>query len=192
MICFSHKVLVPIENRWLSRLCLNMTKEKNSSVGATVEQNHNIALSPQQEEVVRLRGRHLQVIACAVESPASIIAFTFTERAAAELKERILLRVEEAKGTEFLSRLAPMFIGTIHSYCFRLLQTHVPQYGNYDVLDEHRHVGLLSREFDGLRLGELGHRQWKTIGEFVHGLTTPDWLSFLPGRFWPTLSTRSC
>jgi DNA helicase-2/ATP-dependent DNA helicase PcrA len=163
-----------------------MTKEQNNSISATAKSNDNFALSTQQQEVVELRGRHLQVIACAGsgktesisrrvaglinegEPPASIIAFTFTERAASELKERILLRVEEANGTEFLGHLAPMFIGTIHGYCFRLLQRYVPRYGNYDVLDEHRHVGLLSREFDELGLGKLGHRHWKTIGEFVH------------------------
>ena len=60
-----------------------------------------ITLSPEQEQVVSRRGGHLQVIACAGsgktesisrrvaaliaegEAPASIIAFTFTERAAA-------------------------------------------------------------------------------------------------------------
>lgn len=149
---------------------------------------HDISLSPEQKQVVTLRGRNLQVIACAgsgkTESisrrvaaliaegtpPTSIIAFTFTERAAAELKERIILRVQETKGSAFLGQLAPMFVGTIHSYCFRLLQTHVLKYGNYDVLDEHRHIGLLSREFDELGLGELGHRHWRTIGDFVHNV----------------------
>ncbi|OFW60372.1 MAG: hypothetical protein A2133_07265 [Actinobacteria bacterium RBG_16_64_13] len=88
--------------------------------------------------------------------PASIVAFTFTERAAAELNERITRRVAEVKGRDFLDRLGPMFVGTIHSYCFRVLQEHVPKYGNYDVLDEHRHVGLLSREYFNLGLSKLG------------------------------------
>lgn len=138
-----------------------------------------LKLSKEQQDVVAYRDGDLQVIACAgsgkTESisrriaalindgvePASIVAFTFTERAAAELKERIVGRVRELKGRDFLDRLGPMFVGTIHSYCFRLLQEHVPQFGNYDVLDEHRHAGLLSREYFGLPKAAFGHHwQW--------------------------------
>ena len=144
-----------------------------------------IRLSPNQQRVVDCRGSHLQVIACAgsgkTESisrrvasliaegadPASIVAFTFTERAAAELKERIVRRVEERMGSDFLDRLGPMFVGTIHSYCFRILQDHVPRYGNYDVLDDHRHAGLLSREYRQLRLSKLGNRHWLPIRDFI-------------------------
>ncbi len=68
------------------------------------------------------------------------MAFTFTERAATELSERITRRVAERTGTGFRDHLGPMFVGTIHAYCFRILQDHVPRYGNYDVLDEHRHA----------------------------------------------------
>ena len=105
----------------------------------------SIRLSPNQQRVVDQRGGHVQVIACAgsgkTESisrrvaglvadgaePASIVAFTFTERAAAELKERIVRRVQERMGSDFLDRLGPMFVGTIHSYCFRILQDHGPR-----------------------------------------------------------------
>src|SRR5437588_5394484 len=95
-----------------------------------------VELSPAQRQVVDHRGSDLQVIACAgsgkTESisrrvaaliaegaePASIVAFTFTERAAAELKDRITRRVAEVKGDTFRDRLGPMFVGTIHAYCF--------------------------------------------------------------------------
>src|SRR5262249_52414603 len=138
-----------------------------------------------QKQVVEHRGGHLQVIACAgsgkTESisrrlaalldegatPESIVAFTFTEKAAAELKDRVARRVADRKGTAFLDRLGPMYIGTIHSYCFRLLQTYVPKYGNYEVLDEHRHAGLLSREFRRLGLSRLGPKHWQPIRDFV-------------------------
>lgn len=144
----------------------------------------SVTLSPQQQAVVNHRGGHLQVIACAgsgkTESisrrmaaliaegvaPESIVAFTFTEKAAAELKERVARRVAERMGEVFLDRLGPMYVGTIHSYCFRLLQTHVPKYGNFEVLDENRHAGLLSREFRRLGLGKLGNGHWKTIQAF--------------------------
>jgi DNA helicase-2/ATP-dependent DNA helicase PcrA len=144
-----------------------------------------VTLSHQQLRVVDHRGTDLQVIACAgsgkTESisrrvasliaeghePASIVAFTFTERAAAELKERITQRVADQLGAAFRDRLGPMFVGTIHAYCFRVLQDHVPRYGNYDVLDEHRHAGFLSREYHRLSLGKLKARHWAPIRDFM-------------------------
>lgn len=144
-----------------------------------------MALSPAQQEVVDHRGSDLQVVACAGSGktealsrrvsaliaegaePTSIVAFTFTERAAAELKERITRRVAERMGFEFRDRLGPMFVGTIHAYCFRILQGYVPRYGNYDVLDEHRHAGFLSREFRRLGLTKLKAKHWAPIRDFM-------------------------
>jgi DNA helicase II / ATP-dependent DNA helicase PcrA len=85
---------------------------------------------------VHHRGSHLQIIASAGSGKtevvaqrfaelmiggarlASIIAFTFTERAVQELKARISARVEERMGTGALDRLGAAFVGTIHAYCF--------------------------------------------------------------------------
>jgi len=150
-----------------------------------VVQTNGILLSPSQQEIVDFRGGHLQVIACAgsgkTESisrrvasliaddilPESIVAFTFTEKAATELKDRIYRRVGEIKGDEFLGRIGPMYVGTIHGYCFRLLQDNVPQYGNYDVLDEHRHAALISRRRHEIGIDKLEHRHWKSIELFL-------------------------
>jgi hypothetical protein len=113
---------------------------------------------------VRHRGSHLQIIASAGSGktevvaqrfaalmadgadPAGIIAFTFTERAAQELKARISARVEQGIGPQALDRLGAAFVGTIHAYCFRLLQHHVPRYETFDVLDERRLTAFLCRE----------------------------------------------
>jgi DNA helicase-2/ATP-dependent DNA helicase PcrA len=140
----------------------------------------------EQQAVIDHRGGHLQVIACAgagkteaisrrvvslVEEgvePGQIIAFTFTERAAASLKNRITKRIAESKGEAYLDRLSPMYIGTIHAYCFRLLQDFVPELGNHDLLDENRLAGLLSREEKNLELKNIipAGKHWQCIGEF--------------------------
>lgn len=122
------------------------------------------------------RGSHVQIIAAAgsgktevvsqrvaallVEGvPASsIVAFTFTERAAAELKRRIEIRVSERLGEGALDRLGGLFVGTIHSYCFQLLQRRVPRYETYDVLDDNQLTAFVSREGNRLDIRSLDPR----------------------------------
>jgi len=148
-----------------------------------------IALSTAQQSVVDSRGEHLQVIACAGsgkteavsrrvaslvangESPAAIVAFTFTERAAAELKSRIAARVEEMCGRRVREALGPMFVGTIHGYCLQLLQNHVPRYGDFDVIDPNRHAALLARERKRLGVDSLQTAgKWRGISEFASNI----------------------
>ena len=129
------------------------------------------------------RGTHMQIIAAAGSgktevvsqrvtdllaegvSPESIVAFTFTERAATELKERVETRVEDRLGRAALDRLNGLFIGTIHAYCFRLLQQHVPKYETYDVLDQNQLTAFLSREAK-----HLGIRDLTADGRLFHSI----------------------
>jgi DNA helicase-2/ATP-dependent DNA helicase PcrA len=67
-------------------------------------------------------------------SPVNIIAFTFTDKAAAELKQRIHERCHEAFGEK--PGLVEMYVGTIHGFCLDLLQREVPKYMKYEVLNE--------------------------------------------------------
>jgi DNA helicase II / ATP-dependent DNA helicase PcrA len=92
-----------------------------------------------QREAINSTDKNLQIIACAgsgktqvisariVEilkegnKPANIVAFTFTDKAAGELKDRIYRLCNEELGSQL--GLAEMFIGTIHGYCLNLLQS---------------------------------------------------------------------
>ena len=106
-----------------------------------------------QKSAIACVDRNLQIIACAGSGktdvvsrriaellmlpgvrPANIVAFTFTEKAAAELKDRVLRRVQDAGGSAL--GLAEMFIGTMHAYCLDILQRHVPETFRYRVLTE--------------------------------------------------------
>jgi DNA helicase-2/ATP-dependent DNA helicase PcrA len=125
---------------------------------------------------VEHRGSHLQIIAAAGSgktevvsqrvasilaegTPArSVVAFTFTERAAEELKNRIAARVEHRMGQAALDMLGGLFVGTIHAYCFRLLQQHVPRYETYDVLDDNQLTAFLTREAQQLSIKNLDDR----------------------------------
>ena len=66
--------------------------------------------------------------------PRNIVAFTFTDKAAAELKERIITRTRETLGA--IHGMADMFVGTIHAFCLDLLQTEAREYLKYKVLNE--------------------------------------------------------
>jgi DNA helicase-2/ATP-dependent DNA helicase PcrA len=116
------------------------------------------------------RGGHVQIIASAGSgktevvsqrvasllqdgAPASsIVAFTFTEKAAAELKQRIRARVAAKLGAAATDQLGRLYVGTIHGYCFRLLQTYVPRYETYTPLDPNQLTNLLYREQNRLKL----------------------------------------
>jgi DNA helicase II / ATP-dependent DNA helicase PcrA len=136
-------------------------------------------------QAVRHRGSHMQIIACAGSGKTevvaqrvadlladgadarSIIAFTFTERAAEELKARISARVEQRLGTTVLDKLGAAFVGTIHAYCFRFLQQYVPEYETYDVLDERRLTAFLCRQERALNLRSLNGAQFRSIKSFL-------------------------
>ncbi len=112
-------------------------------------------LTPRQRLAIEHTQRNLQFIACAgsgktevvarrvVEllspgsdgalAPANIVAFTYTDKAAAELKERIITRCRESLGE--VNGLADMFVGTIHAFCLDLLKTGVPKYLKFEVLN---------------------------------------------------------
>ena len=57
--------------------------------------------------------------------PSSIVAFTFTEKAAQSMKSRVYDRLKRLGGDEVCARLGDMFIGTIHGYCSRLLEVKI-------------------------------------------------------------------
>ena len=127
-------------------------------------------LEGQSLAAVDHRGSHVQIIASAGSgktevvsqrvvgllaegvSAREIVAFTFTERAAKELKSRIATRLEQRLGVEAVDQLSGLYVGTIHGYCFQFLQQYVPRYETFDVLDESQHVAFLCREATHLNI----------------------------------------
>lgn len=87
--------------------------------------------------------------------PSSIVAFTFTEKAAQSMKSRVYDRLKHLGGDEICARLGEMFIGTIHGYCSRLLEDYFG-YGDYGVLDENQEMAFLLRIGWELGLGKNG------------------------------------
>ncbi|OHE60196.1 MAG: hypothetical protein A2Z47_06360 [Thermodesulfovibrio sp. RBG_19FT_COMBO_42_12] len=111
--------------------------------------------TPEQIEAINTVNENLQIIACAGSGktqvisqrivnilknepsiqPQNIVAFTYTEKAAAELKSRVLkLCKEQLPDTK---GLVDMYIGTIHSWCLKVLQEHIYEYQKFLQLAEY-------------------------------------------------------
>ena len=66
-------------------------------------------------------------------SPDSIVAFTFTEKAAESIKRRVAEALHKVGFPE--NYIGAMFIGTIDSFCQKLLGNINASYRQYDILD---------------------------------------------------------
>jgi DNA helicase-2/ATP-dependent DNA helicase PcrA len=141
--------------------------------------------TPAQLDAINTIDKNLQIIACAGSGktqvisqrvvnilkqkpdiqPANIIAFTYTEKAAAELKNRILRLCKEQLGE--IKGLAEMYIGTIHAWCLRVLQDHVYEYQKYGVLDEIKLKLFVDRNYKWDGMQELGMEWGKDTSRFI-------------------------
>lgn len=120
------------------------------------------SLTAFQTEAIESRSGNLQIVACAGSgkteviarrlagllaseeaSPRNIIAFTFTEKAAAELKDRIHARVAQIAPN--VIGLAEMFVGTIHGFCLELLKSEIPKYLKFEVLNDVQQTLFVNR-----------------------------------------------
>jgi len=70
------------------------------------------------------------------ENPESIVAFTFTEKAAESIKRRVAEALHKFNLPE--NCIGAMFIGTIDSFCQKLLGDINARYRQYDILDQNR------------------------------------------------------
>ncbi|MQA85101.1 MAG: AAA family ATPase [Streptosporangiales bacterium] len=153
-----------------------------------------ISLTHPQRNAIENTSSCLQVLACAGsgktevlarraarilasgEDPASVVAFTFTERAATELKDRIETRAAEAR-SEF-AELPPggrgMFIGTMHSWALQMLQDLGGRYETYEPLTPEREWALLLRVARRLGVVDLyARRQGRTGDQVATGKAVP-------------------
>lgn len=72
------------------------------------------------------------------ESPESIIAFTFTEKAAESIKRRVAEALHNFGLSENI--VGTMFIGTLDAFCQKLLGDINARYRQFDILDQNRLV----------------------------------------------------
>jgi len=84
-------------------------------------------------------------------APSRILAITFTERAAGELRERIRARFIQVGEHDAARELERAFVSTFHGFCARLLRAHAWRAGlegDFAILDEGGSRWLRGRAFE--------------------------------------------
>ena len=167
-------------------------------------------LTDEQYEAVIDKSRNILCIACAGsgksrtlaykiaylisegETPESIIAFTFTEKAAESIKRRVAEALRKFDLSENI--VGSMFIGTLDAFCQKLLGDINAKYRQFDILDQNRLIlYVMSRQYKfGIgngkgyfkrigfsfdlpqathdKKGNNGLRRWKTVREAIGDL----------------------
>ena len=125
-------------------------------------------MTPKQREAISSTHKNLLILACAGsgktevlsrriaymvgkgEPKGSIIAFTFTDSAAENLKRRIRAHLETFCPEE--PALGDMYVGTIHAFCLKILKEIDPIYRNFDVMDSGRKAAFIMSQYEKLGL----------------------------------------
>lgn len=169
-----------------------MAEEKGECAAMDVLNVLLEGLTPRQRDAVSSSKRRLLVIAgagsgktevmarrvawwTAVDgvSKDSVAAFTFTERAAEEMKFRIRQHIGRITLPGEDATLGGMYVGTVHGFCLKMLRELRPDiYYNYDVLDEGARLALVERGYYnilGLRSLQkaLGKAKYETVEFFL-------------------------
>ncbi len=142
-------------------------------------------LSSKQIEAVNAIDEDIEIIACAGAgktgvvtrrivnilknkpdiAPENIVAFTFTKKAAEELKNRIYAMGEEILGNT--QGFANMYIGTIHGFCLQMLQEFLPEFQSFSVLDEIHTKLFIERYYEEIGMVELNLQKYIETDLFV-------------------------
>ena len=116
-------------------------------------------LTVKQEEAINEIDNNLQIIAWAGSgkteiitrriakilkkkenvNPKNIVAFTFTEKAAESMKKRIELAINNEID------ISEMYVGTIHGFCYKLLNEQCERFRDYKILDSVKNFLFIKR-----------------------------------------------
>lgn len=139
-----------------------------------------------QYQAINTIDKNLQIIACAGSGktqvisqrivnilktkddiePKNIIAFTYTDKAAAELKTRVLKLCREQIGD--IQGIAEMYIGTIHSWCLQSLQDNIYEYQKFSILDEIKLKLFVDKYYSSIGMANVGMDRYKDTGRFIN------------------------
>jgi len=157
---------------------LDPSETSGPRAGAPLDDSLLSGLNPQQREAVEYRGQSLLIVAGAGSGktsvltrriagllhsreawPSQILAITFTNKAAAEMRERVRALVgDQAEG---------MWISTFHSACVRILRRQAESLGmrqSFTIYDTQDSRALIKRVIKELEADVLGFTVGGTLG----------------------------
>lgn len=155
----------------------------------------NKEFTKEQREAILATNKNIKIVACAGSGktrtivgriihlltkgtkPSEIVAITYTEKAAASLKQKIYSEFEREFKT--LEGLGELFVGTIHGYCLHLLQDHNDDYKSFDILNEAQ-IKLFIKRYrsrNGLNKCQFFHKGDEQMKELV-GTYSLSWEMF--------------
>ncbi len=144
-----------------------------------------IELNEEQKQASEILDSNLQIIACAGSGktqvislriinllkkgvePKEIVAFTFTEKAAAELKHRVFELVNQDKEINNIG-LAEIYIGTIHSWCLTKLKDTTYWCQKFEILDDIKLKLFVDRAYIKAGMQELNMKCYIDTNIFLN------------------------
>ena len=103
---------------------VELTDEQEQAVAAPVGAAAAVGRRRQRQDLRARRALRAGPCARTGSRPRRILAITFTERAAGELRERVRARLLELGEREAARDTEAAFVGTFHGFCARLLRAH--------------------------------------------------------------------
>lgn len=131
--------------------------------------SRTVEFTLEQQEAINEIDNNLQIIACAGSgktevitrrianilktkpdiTPKNIVAFTFTEKAAESMKKRI------ERALENVTNIEGMYIGTIHGFCYHLLNKYTDQFKDFKILDKVKNHLFVTRYSNECGMSDL-------------------------------------
>ena len=145
----------------------NLTKDQYEAV---VDDSHNVlCLACAGSGKSRTLAYRIAYLIVQGESPESIVAFTFTEKAADSIKRRVAEALHKFNLPE--NYIGAMFIGTIDSFCHKLLGNIDASFRQFDILDQNGLILYLMSRYSKLGIQRTG-RYFETIKSIAEAWQT--------------------
>ena len=97
--------------------------------------------------------------------PNNIVAFTFTKKAAEELKSRVYSMGKDVLGDT--KGFAEMYIGTIHGFCLKMLQEYLPEFQTFTVLDDIHTKLFVERYYEEIGMKDMNLQKYTETDLFI-------------------------
>lgn len=143
---------------------MKYTKEQETAIH-TIKDNLQIIACAGAGKTQVISQRLVEILKQEDVEPVNVIAFTYTEKAAAELKTRVLKLCREQLGD--IKGLADMYIGTIHSWCLQAIQDNIFKYQRYSILDDIKQKLFVDKYYNFIGMSSVGMDRYKDTGRFL-------------------------